>query len=523
MRLLRRVLWAATIALIFLSLAGVFVWKTQPAFACQAVTGVTQVDSGTSANVSVDLPKNMSFPQAVKAYTIDHLHSPRLMAMIMFIWGSESSFGANTPHGPAFGPIAIEQPGVVNLGITVAQANDYAFVLKYRMPAFVESIKAINPSMWADKSQWQTAISSAAYAAQKPAAWAIVAQRPNVPYLYSTALAILRSQGVSTDFTTDTATYAATTAPAAATSATSTPVTPLPAMCNPYSNLGFASDASQKVIAAAVKYYGYPFVWGGGGTNGPTKSTLSTPSGAVGFDFSGLTQYAYHQAGIELPRQVADQYNNFITGHRTIGQEQPGDLIFFSVQNGSPPNQVGIVVDPSKHQMIGSSSIGTKISYSDYTKAGSIVGIVHLLPDNSTGGPPATGKGLVGNDGFPGGSCALYVRYIGLRHVTGYPFFGMGDGGDVAANLGQNGFTITHSDPHVHDVVSFSRAVADHYHGHVAFVAEVYPDGSFLAEEANWTNSNRYGTHKVSASLVKSGQLTFARTSEKWHDNVTIR
>jgi cell wall-associated NlpC family hydrolase len=52
--------------------------------------------------------------------------------------------------------------------------------------------------------------------------------------------------------------------------------------------------------------------------------------GALGpgtFDCSGLTKFAYHAAGIELPHSAAAQYGS---GHRiNRNQLQPGDLIFW--------------------------------------------------------------------------------------------------------------------------------------------------------------------------------------------------
>jgi len=70
------------------------------------------------------------------------------------------------------------------------------------------------------------------------------------------------------------------------------------------------SAAGQAAVAAAKSQVGQPYVWGGTGNGG--------------FDCSGLTQWAYSQAGVDLPR-TADQ--------QTVGQQvsadqlQPGDLV----------------------------------------------------------------------------------------------------------------------------------------------------------------------------------------------------
>lgn len=75
-------------------------------------------------------------------------------------------------------------------------------------------------------------------------------------------------------------------------------------------------NASQadKVIAAAKTQLGVPYVWGGTQAN-------------VGLDCSGLTQWAYAQVGVNLPRTTYDQIN---TGTPIYNQAdiQPGDLVF---------------------------------------------------------------------------------------------------------------------------------------------------------------------------------------------------
>lgn len=85
------------------------------------------------------------------------------------------------------------------------------------------------------------------------------------------------------------------------------------------SNLQGALDSQgaqtvSTVINAASKAVGMPYVWGG-----------STPADG-GMDCSGLVQYAYAQAGIDLPRVSADQARS---GEpvASLAEAQPGDLI----------------------------------------------------------------------------------------------------------------------------------------------------------------------------------------------------
>ena len=70
------------------------------------------------------------------------------------------------------------------------------------------------------------------------------------------------------------------------------------------------SAAGQAAVAAAKSQVGQPYVWGGTGNGG--------------FDCSGLTQWAYSQAGVDLPR-TADQ--QAVGQQVSADQLQPGDLV----------------------------------------------------------------------------------------------------------------------------------------------------------------------------------------------------
>lgn len=73
----------------------------------------------------------------------------------------------------------------------------------------------------------------------------------------------------------------------------------------------FSSGGSgEAAVAAALSQVGTPYLWGG--------------TGEGGFDCSGLTQWAWRQAGVELPR---------LAEHQTVGTQvsaeelMPGDLV----------------------------------------------------------------------------------------------------------------------------------------------------------------------------------------------------
>jgi cell wall-associated NlpC family hydrolase len=78
-------------------------------------------------------------------------------------------------------------------------------------------------------------------------------------------------------------------------------------------NLPAAGGAST-ALAAAESQIGVPYVWGG-------------ESPGQGFDCSGLIQWAWRQAGVDLPRTAAAQYG--AVAHVSLSDLQPGDLLFW--------------------------------------------------------------------------------------------------------------------------------------------------------------------------------------------------
>lgn len=75
-----------------------------------------------------------------------------------------------------------------------------------------------------------------------------------------------------------------------------------------------ATAVARRIISAAQRFIGVPYVFGG-----------STPSG---FDCSGFIRYVYGAAGISLPRSADEQYNvGYAVNENNL---LPGDLVFFS-------------------------------------------------------------------------------------------------------------------------------------------------------------------------------------------------
>lgn len=79
------------------------------------------------------------------------------------------------------------------------------------------------------------------------------------------------------------------------------------------------------VLATARAQLGKPYVWAGVG-----------PSN---FDCSGLTRFAWHAAGIDLPHNSYAQQD--VTHAVPVAKMQPGDLVFY-------PGHVGIYIGDGK-------------------------------------------------------------------------------------------------------------------------------------------------------------------------------
>jgi cell wall-associated NlpC family hydrolase len=113
------------------------------------------------------------------------------------------------------------------------------------------------------------------------------------------------------------------------------------------------SGLGSQVVAAAMRWLGTPYSWGGGNAAGPTAGVCCSPGGqdgrtVVGFDCSGLTLHAAAAAGLVLPRVSSAQYvggpGTRIPRGAGIGVLLPGDLVFFAfdIDNPATIHHVGI-------------------------------------------------------------------------------------------------------------------------------------------------------------------------------------
>lgn len=104
-----------------------------------------------------------------------------------------------------------------------------------------------------------------------------------------------------------------------------TPTLPAPTVQGP-SLVGAPQRSTSYVIQRALSQRGVPFLYGGGNAAGPTRGT-GLKANIVGFDASGLIQYAYAGAGIKMPRTSGEQCN---VGRKVPpAQARPGDLLCY--------------------------------------------------------------------------------------------------------------------------------------------------------------------------------------------------
>jgi cell wall-associated NlpC family hydrolase len=118
--------------------------------------------------------------------------------------------------------------------------------------------------------------------------------------------------------------------------AANTPPPPLPPSPIPSGGNGSTAQGLA-AVRAAESQIGVPYVWGG-------------ETAGVGFDCSGLVEWAWARAGVTIPRTTETQWAAL--PHVPLSQIQPGDLIYYYNLDGD--NQVDHVV-----MYVGSGPYGT--------------------------------------------------------------------------------------------------------------------------------------------------------------------
>jgi cell wall-associated NlpC family hydrolase len=123
-----------------------------------------------------------------------------------------------------------------------------------------------------------------------------------------------------------------------------------------------SATAAQTAIDAAMAYRGTPYAWGGGGTRGPGPG-MDPDEGVIGFDCSGLTQYAYGQADIPIPRNSRAQYAAL--PKVSSDDLQAGDLVFWGSGGSDPSSIVHVAIYLGGGEVIQAPESGDVVKVSD--------------------------------------------------------------------------------------------------------------------------------------------------------------
>ena len=154
------------------------------------------------------------------------------------------------------------------------------------------------------------------------------------------------------------------------------------------------------VVARGLSQRGVPFSWAGGGVNGPSRGT-GTGAMTVGFDASGLMQYAYAGAGIKLPRSSGQLYR---VGQKVLPQQaRKGDLIFYG-----PEGTQSVAMYLGNGQML---EVGDVVQVSPVRSSGMTPYLVRVLGAPTT---PCT-AGTDAADAGAAGTGSASATAVGTR------------------------------------------------------------------------------------------------------------
>ncbi len=157
---------------------------------------------------------------------------------------------------------------------------------------------------------------------------------------------------------------------------------------------GAGGVTGDQVVAAAKRYVGVPYVWGG-----------TDPS--TGMDCSGFVQRVYRDVGIDLPRVVRDQMTRG-TEVPSLAQARPGDLL---VSHGH--GHIAIYLGDGK--AIDAPMPGKTIQVRDaWEMNGNLTTIRRIVPERQTvpTGVAASGPGTAALDATQRGYARLIVDEV---------------------------------------------------------------------------------------------------------------
>jgi peptidoglycan DL-endopeptidase CwlO len=112
-------------------------------------------------------------------------------------------------------------------------------------------------------------------------------------------------------------------------------------------NTAGVSRIALVAIAAAQTQLGKPYMYGAAGPDS--------------WDCSGLTQWAFAQAGVLIPRTAADQYAAIPT-KVPLGEIEPGDLLFWATDTSDPTTIHHVAIYVGNGMMLAAPHTGTNVS-----------------------------------------------------------------------------------------------------------------------------------------------------------------
>jgi len=121
-------------------------------------------------------------------------------------------------------------------------------------------------------------------------------------------------------------------------------------------------QAIEYVIRRGGSQMGVPYSWGGGKPAGPTTG-VESGADTVGFDCSGLTQFAFAGVGVLIPKYSGDQYD---TGRKVpLSQAKRGDLLFWG-----PGGSQHVAIYLGNGQMLEASGSAGRVTVSPVRTSG---------------------------------------------------------------------------------------------------------------------------------------------------------
>jgi cell wall-associated NlpC family hydrolase len=214
-----------------------------------------------------------------------------------------------------------DDTGLQNLfggtGDTAVVTDEYRSVASQNITGAVDTLNTAQGRLTSEQSRLETSQSEAnaaltsASASRQAAQATVAAQEQTLAQVkgqIATLVAAQQAAEQAAQYAAFKKRVAATTAPARTPTA-SAPGAPVPAP-----PVVAASGGAAQAVAAAESQIGVPYHWGG-------------ESPGVGFDCSGLTQWAWGRAGVSIPRTAQAQYAAI--EHVSLAALEPGDLLFW--------------------------------------------------------------------------------------------------------------------------------------------------------------------------------------------------